>query len=108
MSTQTRLVFTTAPDESQAELLADQLVKAGLAACVKTLPACRSTYRWAGRIEQTTEIPMMIVVAAERYAALEAHIQSAHPYDVPEILAVDCTAGLPAYLNWVETTVPQG
>lgn len=100
MSTGIRLVFTTVPDEALAETLAQKLVTSGLAACVKTLPPCTSTYRWEGRIEHATEIPLMIVVSAARYAALEQHLKEMHPYDVPEILAVDCSDGLPHYLQW--------
>ncbi len=101
MLTGVRLVFTTVPDEALAEALAQQLVASGLAACVKTLPACTSTYRWEDRIEHATEIPLMIVTPAARYAALEQHLKQIHPYDVPEILAVDCSDGLPDYLQWV-------
>lgn len=101
MATQIQLIFTAVPDEAVAETLAHQLVDAGLAACVKVLPACQSTYRWEGRIERASEIPLIIVAHAERYAALERHLKAAHPYDVPEILAIDCNAGLPDYLRWV-------
>lgn len=101
MTTETRLVFTTVPDEALAESLAHQLIETGLAACVKALPACQSTYRWEGKIERATEIPLMIVAHAECYAALERHLRAAHPYDVPEILAVDCSDGLLDYLHWV-------
>lgn len=101
MATQIQLIFTAVPDEAVAETLAHQLVDAGLAACVKVLPACQSTYRWEGRIERASEIPLIIVAHAERYTALERHLKAAHPYDVPEILAIDCNAGLPDYLRWV-------
>lgn len=101
MTTEARLIFTAVPDEAFAESLAHQLIENGLAACVKVLPACNSTYRWEGQIERATEIPLMIVAHAERYAALEQHLKAAHPYDVPEILAVDCSDGLPDYLRWV-------
>lgn len=101
MTTQTRLIFTTVPDETLAATLAHQLVEAGLAACVKALPACQSTYRWEAQIERTTEIPLIIVAHTKCYDALEQHLKAAHPYDVPEILAVDCSAGLPDYLRWV-------
>jgi periplasmic divalent cation tolerance protein len=36
-----------------------------------------------------------------RYAELEAWLKEAHPYDLPEIIALPCTSGLPAYLSWV-------
>lgn len=104
MPTEIQLVFTTVPDEALAGVLAQQLVESGLAACVKALPACQSTYRWEGRVEQAHEIPLIIVAHRERYADLEQFLKTAHPYDVPEILAVDCSAGLPAYLRWVSDT----
>ena len=101
MTAQTRIVFTSAPDEALAESLAQQLVESGLAACVKALAPCQSTYRWEGKIEQSIEIPLIIVTQAASYEALEQQLRAAHPYDIPEILAIDCSAGLPDYLNWV-------
>lgn len=101
MEAQIILVFTTAPDESSAATLADRLVESGLAACVKLLPATTATYRWKGQIERSFEIPMTIVARHENYAAIEQHLKTAHPYEVPEILAVNCSNGLPEYLRWV-------
>ena len=101
MANPSRLVFTSVPDEALAESLAQQLVESGLAACVKSLPACKAVYRWEGRIEHATEIPLIIVTHPDCYDALERFLVSAHPYDVPEILAMDCSAGLPDYLRWV-------
>ena len=39
----------------------------------------------------------------DRYAELEASIRANHPYELPEIIAVAITNGLPAYLQWVES-----
>lgn len=101
MSTDTRLVFTTVPDAALAESLAQQLIELRLAACVKAMPACKATYRWEGQIERGTEIPLIIVTHRAAYSDLERHLKASHPYDVPEILAVDCSEGLPDYLRWV-------
>ena len=38
---------------------------------------------------------------AVRLAALQAVIAGAHPYDVPEIIALPVRGGLPAYLQWI-------
>jgi periplasmic divalent cation tolerance protein len=62
----------------------------------------QSIYRWQGRVESATEIPLIIKSTATSYPALEALIRERHPYDVPEIIALPVTQGLPAYLNWVE------
>ena len=96
-----QLIFTTTPDADVANNLAHQLVASGLAACVKQLAPCQSTYRWQGQIESATEIPLIIMSDGSRYAELEAWLKEAHPYDLPEIIALPCTSGLPAYLSWV-------
>ncbi|MGI9142593.1 MAG: divalent-cation tolerance protein CutA [Fluviibacter sp.] len=96
-----QLIFTTAPDTDVANDLTHQLVALGLAACVKQLAPCQSTYRWQGQIENTTEIPLIIISDNSRYAELEAWLKAAHPYDLPEIIALPCTNGLPEYLRWV-------
>ena len=41
----------------------------------------------------------------EYFPALEAAMRSAHPYELPEIIAVPVTAGLPQYLQWVADEV---
>lgn len=107
MSNTACLVFSSAPDQAVADALARQLVEAGLVACVKALAPCVSTYRWAGKVERAHEVPLIIVTDQTRCAALMDYLHARHPYEVPEILAVDCQAVLPAYLRWVtDVTAP--
>ena len=103
------LVFTNLPDRASAEKLAAALVEQRLAACVNVLAACRSVYRWQGAVQQEVEHPVLIKTTRERYAALEAAIRAAHPYELPEIVAVPIERGLPGYLQWVldETAPPR-
>ena len=96
------LVITNLPSRESAEKLAVQLVEGHLAACVNLLAPCRSTYRWQGKLQHDEEYPLLIKTTRDRYAALEKAIQAGHPYELPEIIAVPITAGLPAYLDWVE------
>lgn len=98
---ETLLVLTNCPDEETANAIALAVVEAGLAACVNILPRVQSIYRWQGKIESATEIPLLIKSTAALYPALQAAIVQHHPYDVPEIIALPITRGLPAYLNWV-------
>lgn len=97
------LVITNLPDRDSAGKLARSLIEKRLAACVNILPPCKSVYRWQGKTEDTEEFPMLIKSTSERYPALEAAIRAAHPYELPEIIAVPFAAGLPAYLEWVES-----
>ena len=95
------LVLTTLPDAASAQSLAEQLVERRLAACVSILAPCRSVYRWQRKLESAEETPVLIKTTADRYPALEAMIRQAHPYELPEIVAVPIDRGLPAYLTWV-------
>ncbi len=97
----TLLVFTNLPDRATAERIADALVQQGLAACVNILAPCRSVYRWKDAIQHDEEHPMLIKTTTERYPALEHALRSAHPYELPEIIALPVDRGLPAYLQWV-------
>jgi periplasmic divalent cation tolerance protein len=98
---ETLLVLTNCPDEEVANTIALAVVEARLAACVNILPRVQSIYRWQGRVESATEIPLFIKSTATSYPALESIIRQHHPYDVPEIIALPVTHGLPSYLNWV-------
>jgi periplasmic divalent cation tolerance protein len=94
------LVLTNLPDLAAAEKIADLVVEKRLAACVNIL-ACRSVYRWKGAVQHDEEHPLLIKTTADRYAELEAAIRGAHPYELPEIIAVPIERGLTAYLDWV-------
>jgi len=95
------LVLTTLPDQETAENLARGLVDARVAACVNILAPCRSIYRWRGEIRTEGEVPMLIKTSQNAYPALENWLRQAHPYELPEIVAVPVEAGLNAYLGWI-------
>lgn len=95
------LVLTNVPDEATGAQIARRLVESRLAACVNLLPQVSSVYRWQGAVEQANETTLSIKTTKERYPELEAAIKALHPYDLPEIIAVPVTGGLPAYLAWV-------
>ncbi|GGC13732.1 divalent-cation tolerance protein CutA [Oxalicibacterium flavum] len=94
------LVLTTWPDRASAAAFAQRVLEARLAACVHIGMPVQALYRWQGKIEQGEEIPLQIKTTQARYAEVQAAIQAAHPYDVPEIVAVPISEGLPAYMNW--------
>jgi len=101
------LCLTTCPDAGTARRLATTLVEEHLAACVNLLPGLHSVYRWQGAIEQAEECLLLIKTSHARYPALQSRLQALHPYELPELVALESTLGLPAYLQWVlEMTRP--
>ena len=101
------LVLTNMPDADSASSLARALVESRLAACVNLMPAVQSVYRWQGEIEQAAEITLFIKTTQRHYPQLQQAIVSAHPYDVPEVIALPVAAGHAPYLHWVATETGQ-
>jgi len=99
------IVFCTCPDEATAARLASLAVEAGAAACVNLLPGLTSVYRWQGAVERAQEVLLLAKTTAAGYARLESLWRTAHPYELPELLAVPACAGLPPYLQWITDAV---
>ncbi|MFC5571493.1 divalent-cation tolerance protein CutA [Lysobacter yangpyeongensis] len=95
------LAYSTCPDAASAERIAQALVTERLAACVNRVPGIRSTYRWQGQVEEADEVLLLIKTTADRLEALTARLRALHPYELPELVAVEVRSGLPAYLDWV-------
>lgn len=96
------IVYTTCPDEETARTISRRVVAERLAACVHRQPAGASVFEWEGRIEEEEEILLVIKTKEKLYDRLESAVLQAHPYDVPEIIAVSIDNGLPSYLRWID------
>jgi periplasmic divalent cation tolerance protein len=95
-------ITTTAGDVKTAEKIADHLVDRKLAACVQIAGPVRSVYRWKGNVEKTEEWQVIIKTRKDLYADIEAAIREAHPYEVPEIIALPIVKGGKDYLKWIK------
>ena len=91
----------TCPDRASGQRIAEGLVSEGLAACVNLLPGVHSVYRWHGGVEHADEVLLLAKTTRDRMDALQARLLELHPYELPELLAVEAAGGLPAYLDWV-------
>ena len=95
------LCLCTCPDPACADAIAAALVDERLAACVNQLPGLQSVYRWEGKVERAEEVLLLIKTTGDRLPALTARVQALHPYELPELIAVEATGGLAPYLAWV-------
>lgn len=98
---ETLIVFCTCPDAETGARLADELVSRRLAACVNRVRGVVSTYVWQGAVHEDDEVLLIIKTTALSYRKLESTLRDLHPYELPEILAVPVSKGLPDYLAWV-------
>jgi periplasmic divalent cation tolerance protein len=88
-----------------AERIARTLVEEHLAACVQVLPGMLSIYSWRGEVQQETEVLLLAKTTRERLDALKARLDELHPYEMPELLALEAVDGLVPYLGWIEQEV---
>ena len=95
------ICLTTCPDRSAADRIATALVDERLAACVNIVPGIHSTYRWQGQVMRDEELLLIIKTTADRMTELRARLPELHPYELPELIAVQSADGLPSYLQWV-------
>ena len=98
------LVLCTCPDEPAGERIATALVEEHLAACVNRIAGVTSTYRWQGKLCRDSEQLLLIKTTRERFEMLRARIIALHPYELPEVIAVDIAAAHTPYLDWIETS----
>jgi len=99
-----RIVLSTCPDAGTAETVARALVDERLAACVNLVPGVRSIYRWQDAVEQADEILMVIKTTAANVDALTARVAQLHPYEVPEVIALEAEGVSDAYLAWLQSS----
>ncbi|WP_076414305.1 divalent-cation tolerance protein CutA [Shewanella sp. UCD-KL12] len=95
------LVITTCPSKEEATALAKRLIAANLAACIQIPSQVTSIYQWEGEVCEEQEYQLQIKCVAKHYAAIESAIKLGHSYQVPEIIALPISHGLPEYVNWV-------
>jgi periplasmic divalent cation tolerance protein len=95
------ILLSTCPSAEVGSEIARKLVEARVAACVNIVPGVRSIYRWKGGICDDAEVLLIIKTAAARQSDALYALKAAHPYEVPEILAVRPEDGWPEYLKWV-------
>jgi len=91
--------------DSEAEVLAERIVSAKLAACVQILPQMRSVYIWEGKLQKEDEHLLLIKTLPEKFDELSAFITLNHPYDVPEIVAMDAEKVSAPYLKWLTSAM---
>lgn len=96
-----RVAFATAPDAEVAARIARTLVEERLAACANLVANVRSIYRWQGRVEDESEVMLILKTQADRVGALAERLSALHPYEVPELLVLPVESGLAPYLDWV-------
>lgn len=99
MSDELILIFVTcSPDK--AESVAETMVREKLAACVNIIDV-KSIYIWEAKLHKDPESLMIFKSTKRLYDEFEIRLNKIHPYDVPEIVAVESCNVDYKYFDWV-------
>ncbi len=96
------VVFVTVQSEKEAGNIASVIVKENYARCANIVKGVRSVYQWEGKIEDDSEVLMIIKTTKGAFPALAEKIKELHSYDVPEIIAMPVIDGSKDYLDWLD------
>lgn len=101
------VVMTTVASSDEAVRLVRALLDRRLIACGTILAGARSLYRWEGKVADEQEVVVLLKTRSARVESLQVAFADLHPYKVPEMLALQVTAGTEKYLQWIsgETTL---
>ena len=94
------IIISTFADRDSAKKTAKLLVEQQLAACVQIFPI-ESVYLWEEKICDENEIMLLVKSRASLFDKIAKTIKENHTYEVPEIIQIPITDGLPEYLKWI-------
>ena len=101
MSDKPILVCTSVNDIKAARNIANELLTKKYSPCINIFSNNESIYVWNSDIETTNEYILFIKSVKSKFKDIEKLILAIHPYEIPEILAIDINHINMKYLEWM-------
>jgi periplasmic divalent cation tolerance protein len=98
-------VTTVADTQETAVRIARSAVEKRLAASAQVLGPAISIFWHLGSLGEGQEWLVLLKTAASRYTELREHLLDVHPWDNPEVTAIEMIGGTDAYNAWLDRTV---
>ena len=84
-----KIIQTTTDSIKIAESISKVLVNNNASPCVQIISNVKSVYRWKNKLEQSSEILLLIKTIPEKMQLCKDIILRHHNYDVPELIVLD-------------------
>jgi periplasmic divalent cation tolerance protein len=94
------ILITTIHKKDDGHRIGKGLLKERLIVCYNLFPV-ESAYWWKGKIEEGTEVMMLMKTKSENFSIIEAYIKKNSGYEVPEVIQVDVAKVNSSYLEWL-------
>jgi len=98
-------VLSTFANESQAIKVVDRALNEKLIACATIIKNASSIYWWKGSIVKSREALVIMKTEKRLFNRLVRLIKKMHSYEVPEIVALPVIEALPAYVEWIKSSL---
>lgn len=98
-------VTTVAHSREAATTLARSAVAARLAASAQVIGPVVSVFWHQGELGHGEEWQVVLKTTSSRYTSLRDHLLAEHPWENPEVTAVEITQGTDPYFDWLRRTV---
>lgn len=97
-------VLVTIPKD-KALALTKILLERRVCACVNIIKEVNSFFWWEGKIDQAKESYLIIKTEAKKFNSLKKLIEANHPYQVPEIVAINIAKVNKPYHAWLKAQI---
>jgi len=98
------VILITAKNTTQANTIANKLVKEELIACANMVKGVKSIFKWKGKVEKCDEVLLILKSKKNLLSKIIKTVKKHHSYDVPEIIALPIVDGNKDYLKWIGTS----
>ena len=99
------IFYVTVPNFEEGERIARILVESKAAACVNLIKNVFSIYHWKGKIEEASEVLLIIKTSEKKTQELINIVNKNHSYELPECVGVKIEDGSKRYIDWINETI---
>lgn len=94
------LLFLTCANDGEANTISRSLLEKKLIVCSKKL-SVSSTYRWKGKIEEGSEVLLLMETVEEKFAAIEREVKNLHSYQTFVLFSVPVARASGGVEKWM-------
>lgn len=96
------VVFVTVPDLKTGKKIAEALLLKRLAGCINIVKGVDSLFWWKAKIDKAKEALLIIKTRKSLFSKLRKAVESLHPYEVCEVIALPLVGLNPKYASWLK------
>lgn len=94
-------IYVTASSYEDAHRIGSAVVAERLAACANLLPGMTSMFWWEDRVQEASEVTIILKTRSDLVERLTDRVRELHPYECPCIVALPITGGNGMFIDWI-------